>query len=155
MGSSPTIMIGISFRDRDANRAKVTCYCAVGLSETDAWMLAAAISERMSALSDATLTKVELAWRYTVDSLGTPADSSDISRKILMLVTNDAGDINGLIIPSPSAAIWETTGPYAGIRLDLLSTGALAFAELLTLVDLRTAANDQFGTTLVTGGLAL
>jgi len=155
VGSSPTIMIGISFRDRDANRAKATCYCAVGLSETDAWMLAGAIAERMSALSDATLTKVELAWRYTVDSLGTPAEDSDISRKVLMLVTNDAGDINGLIIPSPSAAIWETTGSYTGIRLDLLSAGAVAFADMLLAVDFRTAENDQFGTTLVTGGLAL
>jgi hypothetical protein len=118
-------------------------------------MLAIAIADRMAALSNAVLTKIELVWRWTIDDPATPADSSDISRKILMLVTNDAGDINGMIIPSPSAAIWETIGPYAGIRLDLLTAAAVGFAEMLLAVDLRTATNDAFGTTLVTGGLAL
>lgn len=118
-------------------------------------MLALGIADRISAVSDARIIKVELTWRYRPDSPGTPADSSDVSRKILMLVTNPDDEINGLIIPSPQAAIWEALGPYAGIRLDLLSAGAVGFVGLLTAVDLRTEDGRIFGTTLAAGGLAI
>lgn len=147
--------MGVYFRDRDYNRAKATCYCAVGMSQADAWMLAIAIADRMAALSDAVVTKVDLVWRYTIDSPGTPADTSDISRKILMLVTNADDEINGMIIPSPQAAIWETLGAYAGIRLDLASSGAVGFVGMLEAVDLRTGDNRIFGTVLAAGGLAI
>jgi hypothetical protein len=153
--SAPVIAIGILFRDRDDNRAKATCYCAVGTSQADAWMLALAIAERMTAVSDALIAQVELTWRYRPDSIGTPADTSDVSRKILMLVVNADDEINGLIIPSPQAAIWEAIGSYAGIRLDLLSAGAVGFSGMLLAVDFRTEDGRIFGADLRTGGLAI
>ncbi len=118
-------------------------------------MLAIAIADRMAALSDAVVTKIDLVWRYTIDSPGTPADTSDTSRKILMFVTNADDEINAMIIPSPQAAIWETVGAYAGIRLDLLSAGAVGFAAMLTAVDFRTEDGRIFGTVLAAGGLAI
>jgi hypothetical protein len=155
VASAPVIAIGIYFRDRGYNRAKATCYCAVGISQAQAWTLALAIAARMSEVSDATMTKVDLVWRYSVDSAGTPAESSDISRKILMLVVNPDDEINGLIIPSPQAAIWEAIGPYAGIRLDLLSAGAVGFSGMLLAVDFRTEDGRIFGSDLQAGGLAI
>ncbi len=147
-------MIGISFRDRDGNRAKATCYCAVSTLQADAWMLAIAIADRMAALSNALLSKIELTWRYTIDSPAEPANDSSIERKILMLITNEDEEINGLVIPSP-ADNWETIGNYAGIRLDLASAAAVQFVAMLESIDFRTDDNRQLGTILAAGGLAL
>lgn len=146
--------MGFFFRDRDANVAKNTFYCAWGASIADAWSLAYAIGARLSAISDAVLHKIELVFRYSVDDPPEPAGDSDIERKVLLLITNDDGEINGLVIPSPGD-IWETTGSYAGIRVDLAGAGALGFASMLGEIDLRTEDNRQLGTILAAGGLAL
>lgn len=155
MASAPVIAIGISWRDRDANRAKATCYCPISTPEDTAWSLAIAIANCMVAISDAVLTKIELVWRWRVDDLGTPPEESTVERKILMLVINEDAEINGMSIPSPRAALWETTGAYAGIRLDLLSAGAVGFADMLAVIDLQTEDGRIFGTELAAGGLAL
>lgn len=118
-------------------------------------MLAIAIADRIAALSNAILFKIELVWRYTIEPPWFPAEGSTIERKILMLMTNEDEEINGIMIPSPADSIWETVGSYAGIRLDLDSAGAVGFANMLLAVDLRTDDNRQLGTVLAAGGLAL
>ncbi len=154
MASSPTVAIGISFRDRDGNKAKSTFYCPVATPIADCWSLAYTIAARMAALSNGLLFKIDLTWKYIIDSPAEADASADLERKILMLVTNEDDEINGLVIPSP-ADNWETTGSYAGIRLDLASAGALGFAAMLATMDLRTDDNRPVGTTLAAGGLAL
>jgi hypothetical protein len=154
VANARTVAIGLSFVDREGNRAKATCYCAFAVPQEDAWSLAFLVGDKMQAISNGVLSEIELTWRYTIDEPGTPAPESDVARKILMLVTNEDGEINGIVIPSPGD-VWETTGSYAGIRLDLASAGALAFADMLLAIDLRTDDNRAVGTVLAAGGLAL
>jgi len=108
----------------------------------------------MQALSDALLHKIVLTWRYTIDSPAEAPVETDLSRKILMLITNDDQEVNGIVIPSP-ADNWESTGSYAGIRLDLASSSAIQFAAMLLTMDLRTDDNHAVGTILAAGGLEL
>jgi hypothetical protein len=143
------------FLDRDGNDATMTFYCAFAVPIEDAVASAIAIADGLAMLSDAVITRVSLSWRATIDDPAMPAESSDISRKLLMLITNPDDEINAVIIPSPDADIFETTGSYAGIRLDLTHAGALAFADMLTTMEFRTDDNRQLGTDLVAGGLAL
>ena len=154
MANSPTVAIGITFRDRDGNRAKATCYCAFAAPVADVWTLAFALAARMEALSNALLYKIDLSWRFTVDSPAEPALDSTNERKLLLLITNEDEEINGLVVPSP-ADNWEATGPYAGIRLDLASAGAVGFVAMLESIDLRTDDNRPVGTILAAGGLAI
>lgn len=153
MASSPVVKIGLTFRDRDSNSAKVTFYCAFATPIADAMIAAAAMADRVGAMSDAIIVRIELAYRWTVDSPATPADSSNIERKLLLLMVNSDDEINGMIIPSP-ADNWETTGSYAGIRLDLASAGALQWSAMLAAIDLRTQDDRQLGAVLAAGGLA-
>jgi len=113
-----------------------------------------AIAGAAGAISDATVTGIDIAWRWTIDEPAAPAESSNIERKLLMLMVNDAGEINGMIIPSPRADLWETTGSYAGIRLDMSSAGALAWIAMLASIELVTPAAHELGA-LAVGGLAL
>lgn len=154
MASSPVVRIGITFRDRDGNSAKMTCYCAFAVPITVAMSAGMTIADAASALSDGALERVEVAYRWTIDDPATPAESSDIERKLLMLVVNDAEEINGVIIPSPRD-LWESTGSYTGIRLDLGAPAALGFVAMLEALDLRTGDNRELGTVLIAGGLAL
>lgn len=154
MASSPVVKIGLTFRDRDSNSAKMTFYCAFATPIADAMILAAAIADHAGALSDAVLDGIDVAYRWTVDDPGTPAESSNIERKLLMLMLNSADEINGIMVPSP-ADNWESTGNYAGIRLDLTSAAAAGWVAMLEAIDLRTDDNRQLGTVLAAGGLAL
>lgn len=108
----------------------------------------------MQAISNALLYKIDLTWRYTVDSPPDPAFDSTNQRKILLLITNADEEINGIVLPSP-ADNWEALGEYAGIRLDLASAGAVAFSAMLLTFDLRTEDNRALGTTLAAGGLEI
>lgn len=154
MASSATIAIGITFKDRDGNRAKATCYCAFAMPPSTAWSLANGIADRMLGISNGVVSKIELTWRYRIDSPATPASGSSVARKVLLLMTNDAGDINGVIVPSPGD-IFEAAGDYAGIRVDLASAGAIGWADMLLTIDLRTDDDRALGTVLAAGGLAL
>lgn len=108
----------------------------------------------MQALSNGILSKIDLTWRYTVDDLAEADASADLQRKILMLMTNEDEQINGIVIPSPRD-IWESSGAYVGIRLDLASAGAVEFAAMLLTMNLRTNDNRAVGTVLAAGGLAI
>jgi len=147
-------MMGFTFRDRDGSSAKATFYCAWASSITEVWPAAYAIGDQLSALSDGVLYKIELSYRYTVDEPLAAADTSTNERKVLMLITNDDDEINGIMIPSPGD-IFETTGSYAGIRVDLANEDVVVFADMLLAIDLRTDDNRQLGTVLAAGGLAL
>jgi hypothetical protein len=155
MASSPVAKIGLSFLDRDSNTSKMTFYCAFSVSISDAMLAAASIASRVIAMSDAVIIGIDIAYRWTIDDPGDPGDESSIERKLLLLMVNSDDEINGMTIPSPNSENWETTGNYAGIRLDLTSAGALTWSAMLAALDLRTDDNRAVGTVLAAGGLAL
>jgi hypothetical protein len=152
VADAPTVAIRFCFRDRDANRAKMTCYCAVGVA--DVYALGFALAEPITGLSNAVLDRVEFVWNYRIDSPGTPGSESDVSRKLLLLIINADEEINAIVIPSPGD-VWETTGDYAGIRLDLTSAGAIGFNAMLAAAGLRTDDDRELGTAITVGGLQL
>jgi hypothetical protein len=154
VANSPVVKIGVTFRDRDSNSAKMTFYCAFATPIADAMILAAAIADRAGALSDALVIGIDLAYRWTIDEPATPADSSSIERKLLMLMVNSDDEINGIIVPSP-ADNWEAVGTYAGIRLDLASAAAAGWVAMLEAIDFRTEDGRPLGIILAAGGLAL
>jgi hypothetical protein len=153
VANAPTVAMRFCFRDRDANRAKMTCYCAVGTA--DVYALGFALAEPITGLSNAVLDRVEFVWNYRLDSPETPGSESNVSRKILLLIINSDEEINAIVIPSPQDGVWETTGDYAGIRLDLASAGAIGFNAMLAAAGLRTDDDHELGTAITVGGLEL
>jgi hypothetical protein len=153
LASSPVVKVSITFRDRDGNSAVLTVYCAFATPIADAWTFALAMVGVVTPLSDGLIVAVQIAYRWTMDDPATPAESSNIERKLLLLHVNSEDEINGMIIPSPRIELFETLGNYAGIRLDLASTGALAWIDMLTRVELLTREGHELGV-LAVGGLA-
>jgi hypothetical protein len=155
VANSPVVVIGLTFCDRGDNRSKMTSYAPFSTPVADVWNFAFSLGSLAQSMSNAALEKVELRWRHTVDSPAVAPIETDLSRKILLLVTNEDDEINAMTIPSPRVELWETIGPYAGIRLDLGSAGALGLVDMLEAMSLRTKDDRQFGINLIAGGLAL
>lgn len=154
MADSPVIAIGLTYRDRGGNRAKCTTYCAWATPIAAVWDLANAFRSAIAPLTSAQLVKIEITYRHTIDDQADDQADADLERRVLFLVENADGMINAVLIPAPRE-MWEISGPYAGIRVDLLSTSAIAFVELIQAIELRTRDGGDFGNNLVVGGLAL
>lgn len=122
---------------------------------TDIWDYAENLAAKMQTLSNGLVSKIQLTWRYTADDPPEPPSDSTNERKVLLLMVNDADEINGIVVPSPAELIFETIGPYAGIRVDLASAGAIGWQAMLLTMDLRTDDNRAVGTELAAGGLAI
>jgi hypothetical protein len=154
VANSPVVVIGITFSDRDANKAKITFYTLWTLTIADVWALAETLASRLETLSDAALSKIEILYRWRADDPPDPPESSNIERKLLLLITNPDDEINGLIIPSPGD-LFEPLGPYAGIRVDLLHPAIVTFQAALEAFDYRTGDDHALGQVVAAGGLAL
>lgn len=154
MANSPVVVIGFTFTDRDANTAKVTFYTDWTLAIGDVQALADYIESRLVSVSDAVLSRVEIVFRWRADDPPEAPETADLERKLLLLITNDAGEINGLIIPSP-IDLFEPLGPFAGVRADLTNAAVLAFQDMLGEFEFRTADDRQLGQVIAAGGLAL
>lgn len=155
MASAHAVVIGISFRDRDGNQAKITCYSPWSFTVAALWTCAETLAERIQALSDAVLVKIELLWRFRPDTIPEAPESSNVERKLLLLIENENEEINGLIVPSVIVDIFEQSGVYAGIRADLDHPGFDAFMALLTTINFQTKDNRALGDTIAAGGLAI
>lgn len=155
MANAPTVAIGITFRDRDANRAKVTLYAPWSFSVAELWLLAETLAARMQAISNGIVCKIELLWRWRTEIAGDAPESSSVERKLLLLIENENEEINGVIIPSVITTLFETSGVYAGIRADLAQPAFSTFQALLGPMGFRTVDDRPLGTEIAAGGLAI
>lgn len=155
MANAPVVAIGITFRDRDGNRGKLTCYAPWSFAVADLWTLAESLAARIQDISDALLCKIELVWRFKPDEILPASESSNVERKLLLLIQNENDEINGIIFPSVLTVLFETSGVYAGIRADLTQPAFTVFQALLNAHNFRTIDNRAIGTAIAAGGLSL
>jgi hypothetical protein len=155
VANAATAAIKFTFIDRDRNEAAVTMYLPFAVSVDDALEWSYSTVSQFSALSNALVVRIQVSYKHTIDDPGLPDPQSNTRQNVMLFVENDQGDINALVVPSPRPLIFEQAGPYAGIRLDLAGAAAVQFQAGILAYLLRTEDNRQFGTTLLTGGLAL
>lgn len=154
MANAPIVEIGITFRDRDGAKGRMTFSTPWNLTIADIWLLANRLADRASALSNAPLYRIDLLYRWRPDDQPEAPASSDVSRKLLLLITNAQQEINGMIIPS-TRDVFESTGSYAGIRADLLHPAIVQFGELLLSIPFQTEDGRDLGATIAAAGLTL
>lgn len=110
----------------------------------------------MHAISDARVTRISIKYTHVIDAQLDPPVGTDIQRKLLLLL-GDGTYFEAILLYAPKTSILESTGPYAGIRLDMSSPAVQAFAEDFPTwtIHLLTEDAEPIGPELVTGGLAL
>jgi hypothetical protein len=156
MPHAPTMRVAFTFSDRDGNTGDLHLYLPFSTTETEAFACAEAMLPYLHAISNAVVTRITLQYTATIESSTTPAAQSDIHRKLLLFVGNGE-NIEALTILSPDLDLFETTGPYAGIRVDMQSSLIAAFTNSYSTwaIPFCTEDGDVIGPTLIMGGLSL
>lgn len=117
--------------DRGGRQAKTTLRLPFALSFAEAYSAASTLTSLMAAISDAVPISITLRWQYREDNPDEPGVLSNVGRYLCLYYSNDV-DIEPIFVPSPNPTYLETTGNFAGIRLDLSSPEVVALANALS-----------------------
>lgn len=147
-----TVQIG--FIDSKNETAHITTYAPSNEPLDRIYGLGRAIIDRAVPISNAVPIYLTVTYRIQFSSSFQP-NITDYNRKLLLLIKNEGDDTNALHVPWPRDDLFETSGVYAGIRINNEHPSIVQFADMLSSVDLRTYDNRVLGTNLVTGGLMI
>jgi hypothetical protein len=141
------------WKDRDGNEGAIQWYVPSSVAYTDVLGDAIAVAiPRMQALTDAVFQRVVIEYKSSLFSPAEPPEGSTIRRKALLIFQNADEELDALTILSPVSSLYETTGPYAGIRVD--PTQLVDLVDMLSSIAFRTKDDRQFGSIFVAGSLA-
>jgi hypothetical protein len=141
------------FMDRDGNMGAVQWYIPSSLDPESVLENAIALAlPRIQACVDSAFDHVVVEYRSSPGASSSPGATSNIHRKALLIFSNADSELDALSIPSPVATLYETSGIYAGMRVD-----AGQLADLVNMLDsilFRTKDDRPFGSVFVAGSLA-
>lgn len=110
----------------------------------------------LNGVSDAIVRGADVYYRHIIDNPPPTVGLALVHQKLLLFYRN--GDYSECVfIPAPKAEIFEQTGQYAGMRLDLGNPLVQTFSQDIAAmgIELTTVEGDPLGVDLVAGGLAL
>lgn len=145
------------FRDRDGQEASTHIYLPFAYTLDQIFAFVNAAIPRYLAVSNAIIVRVEVVYEWYYRNLPEAEEGSDSTRTLLLFYRNENGTIDVLSIVSPRNTIYETTGPYAGIRIDKNHPAIVAWQDI-TVNGLLTFVNqygELLGPELLTGGIAI
>jgi hypothetical protein len=110
----------------------------------------------MQAISDAVPDQFDIYYRWRDTTPPPAAIGSDTARFVAFYYSNGV-DSDAIFVPSPNPAIFETLGPYAGIRVDTANPAVLSAVEVFNLALETAGASVSFpvGPGFVAGGRVL
>lgn len=144
----------ILWADKDGDTAKFSTRFPISLSLEDAFSSAMAIANAAMAISDAVPIRITLRYRSHDDDAQPAGPGSNVARILCLYYSNDV-DTEPVFIPSGDLSLLETTGRFAGIRLDLSNPAVASLADALTtaLAGSLDANGGEWGRVLVVGGI--
>lgn len=107
--------IRFRFRDNNGGKAQMRVYPR-DTSEAGASAYALALASACATLSDAVLYEVTIIWPLAIPAPPATPPDSDV-RTAAVLFYRNATDVASVTLPAPRALLFETAGPYAGLRI--------------------------------------
>jgi hypothetical protein len=157
MPTRATVKIRLIFRDRGRNEASTHLYLPFSSTVDDVFDFVNAAIPRYNAVSNALIAKVVAEYEFYYTNLSEPSPQSDNTKVLLIFYRNEQGLVERISIPSPKSDLFETSGDYAGIRIDTESSGILYWEEMTLngYVELLTKDGIVIGPEVLTGGIAI
>jgi hypothetical protein len=152
-----TFRVSFAFRDREGEVSNTSLSLSASrpLSEIGPWIQQ--VADAMAALVDSRLDRVTMTVRFLPEGpLPEPGPESDTQVWLLLYYTN--GDVvEAIQLPSPKSSLFETTGEYAGIRVDATVPEMADWAPVLatTIDGMVTPEGDPFPNVFLAGGRAV
>lgn len=125
-----THIIRLRFVDNDGAQSTCEINLAVGTAYATALAFAAAWRPLVEQLSDAVCIASDLLIRWTETNAPASGSASDVQRNGVFIF-GAALEMAALHVPSLDLRVLESTGPYAGIRIDQTRPSVQAFAAAL------------------------
>lgn len=144
--------IQLVFLDRDGNEGAIHWYIAPSFDESILNQAITIAAPRIEALSDARFIRATLEYRFQIISPELAPLSSNVRRKALLIFQNADDELDALTIVSPIDNLYESDGPYAGIRVKPALIHDLE--ALFDDIEFVTKDGRNFGPLFVAGGLA-
>lgn len=119
------------WRDRGGNSAKLTVRFPFSIGRDTAFSSLTAIANAAQAISDAAIERITLRYNYHEDGPIAPGILSDVGYYLCLYYSNDV-DTEPVFVPSPRTSILETSGSFAGIRLDMANPEVVSLTDALT-----------------------
>lgn len=157
MPSRPTVKIRLVFRDRGRNEASTHLYLPFSVPVDDVFTFVDAAMPRYNAVSDALIARVVVEYEYYFTDLPDPSPTSDVLQTLLLFYRNEDLEVEVISIPSPKDEIFEMTGDYAGVRIDMTSPAIIEWQQMTIggTIQFLTKDNIIIGPELITGGMAI
>src|SRR5689334_549667 len=156
MQHAATAAAELTYADSGGRTAKVTTRLPFTTPFDTAYSRALAIASAIAPLTLAKLSSIVIRYVWQEEAPVAPDALSNVGYYLCLYYSNDV-DTEPIFIPSPNPAVLETTGSFAGIRLDLANPAVVSLADALTtaLRDTLTPDGVAFERHLVVGGRTL
>jgi hypothetical protein len=151
-----TLAVQLVFADREAGQSRPAFRLPFLTSVADANAVMSAITADMLPLSDAILVAVRLIWGWH-DTEPTPPPSGPTTQVKLALFYRSDERYEALHVPAPKESLFETDGPFAGLRLNLSDTAVQVLIDNLTasLSGVVDETGEPWPATFLVGGKVL
>ena len=151
-----TLAIQLVFADRGAGQSKPAFRLPFSTTVSNANAVMSAVIADMLPLSDAMLIGVKLIWGWHDTEPSLPPIGATTQVKLALFYRSDER-YEALHIPAPKESLFETDGPYAGIRRNMADSAVVALIDNLTasLSDVVDETGQSWPTTFLAGGKVL
>lgn len=142
--------------DKDARKGQVTIHLPFATPHDTAFSKAYTIAAAIDSISNAQLLSITIRYDHKEEAPLAPDILSNVGYYLCCYYSNDV-DTEPIFIPSPHPDVLETTGDFAGIRLDLSNPSVVSLADALTTALATTLGPDGvvWNRWLVGGGRTL
>jgi len=119
------------FRDNDGAESNCDVNLPAATDLDSALSFLASWRVMVATLSSATCFEVELFIRYVDSTPMTPAMGSSVLRHGVFIFGSEPSDMAIVRVPSIAPALLESSGPFAGIAIDLAAADVIAAVAAL------------------------
>lgn len=153
---SPLADVELKWIDRSGRVARTRVRCPSSVPPSALLSYGNTLASAMQDASSAVVVGVKVAYKLTDAEPPDAAEGPDAATALALFYRNGE-DYNAFYIPAPLPWLWETTGPLAGIRLNMADPAVASVVELVNLALERGASPLPLplGLGFIGGGLAL
>lgn len=130
MAAPLLVRVSITFLDRGGRKSVLSFLFPASVSPQSAIAWAIDTAPIVQGLSDAVPLSAKYEYRHMLDDIGAASFTSDARRKAFLYYRN-GDEIEQISIPSPRSEIFESEGPYAGVRVDASAEAVLSFNAVI------------------------
>jgi len=129
---NPLVAVELQYIDRNGRVARVRQRYPSSTSVETLAAIATEIAGAIDGVTSAALQEISISYRLSDSDPPAPTSESEAAEAAALFYRNGE-DYDAFYIPAPLPELWETSGPYAGCRIDTSNPAVLSLVGQLNL----------------------